>query len=62
MSAICDCAEACLRALLNDTKSMCKIDQIQESELTRKPNQSAVSTLNFLSNLAGEFEGSKSVL
>lgn len=40
LAAICDSAEECVRALLGD-----KVTQIKEQELTRRPCQNAIDTL-----------------
>lgn len=53
LEAICDCAEACLRALLNE-QHLTAADQVRDSEFRREPNQSASEVLHEVANLAGK--------
>lgn len=69
LQAICDCAESCVRALLNQAASSDgtpggqstkatdakPIDQLDENELEREPNQSASEILLEVSSLACEY-------
>lgn len=52
LDSICDCAESCLRALLNESYPNQIINQVRESELRREPNQNAIEVLFEVSNLA----------
>lgn len=59
LGSICDCAEACARALLNDctnskTSEESDVCRLSKVELSREPNQSACETLLQVSNLAGK--------
>lgn len=51
ITAICDCAESCLRALLSEPLGEFLP---RESELRREPNHSAREALYEVSNLAGK--------
>lgn len=54
LNSICDCAESCVRALLNESQ-MLDIDRVSEYELKRSPNYSACSVMLEVSSLAGKF-------